>query len=143
MRWFPQLRWPFKLSSVSSAEPSSPKNCLMVLESTAKGRNDWLRERFVETADTEHWICFGKKAAVHLSSVATWLPETKNSSPAASTNDYYAKLVQIGRRKDSLLMRVDFHGGPHDVTYVFGKTFLKIRVQTLNPSRTWSGWTKP
>ncbi len=110
----------------------------MVLESTARG-SGWFHGRFVDHADTEHWISFGKKAGVHLSSVATFLPETKNSSLA---DDFLAMLVRLGRRKDSLLMRVDMKG-LHDTTYVFGKTLLKIHVQTLNPSRTWSGWIKP
>lgn len=114
----------------------------MVLESTARGKNDWFRDRFVDPADTEHWIAFGKKAGVHLSSVATWPTETLKKFAAADTaENFHTKLVRLGRRKDSLLMRADL-AGPHDTTYVFGKTFWKMRVQTLNPQRTWSGWTR-
>lgn len=44
--------------------------------------------------------------------------------------NYFAKLVRIGRRRGSLLMRVDIRN-LHDVTYVFGRTYTKYRVRTL------------
>ena len=111
----------------------------MALESTARGRNSFSSQQFAESAAGVHWINFGKREEVHLSSVASWPSETKNY-PA--NDDFLAMLVRLGNRKDSLLMRVDMKG-VHDTTYVFGKTLLRIRVQTLNPSRNRSRWLEP
>ena len=135
MRFFSKLRWPKRLSSVSTAAPSSRKNSLMVLESTARGM-DAFYQRFAEPA-----------AGVHLSECGTWAepPDTWLTLESALPNhgeDYLGKLLRLGRRPGSLLMRVDSRG-LDDTTYVVGKTLLRIRVQTLNPSRNRSRWLEP
>jgi len=104
-----------------------------MLESSARGRNDYLYERFVEPAAAPPWIDFGVKVGP----IRSWpdspfrTPSANASSTAATRETYITKLVRLARRKDSLLMRVDL-AGSHDTTYVLGKKLLRIRCRTLN-----------
>jgi hypothetical protein len=115
-----------------TAAKSSVKPPLIFLESTARGRNDWLRERFAEPAPATHLTACGTwEKPPH-----TWL--TLLDALPNESEDYLQKLVRLGRREGSLLMRVDSRG-LHDTTYVFGKHLLKFRVRSLNCFR----WNEP
>ncbi len=87
------------------------------------------RALFAAAAPRKPWTSSGRRTERFLS--------IYGFKPPRET--FATMLVRLGRRKDSLLMRVDLNG-PHDTTYVFGKTLWKMRVQTLNPQRNWWGW---
>ncbi len=116
MRLFSKLRCVFSPTSVSNAATCSPSGSLVALESTARGMADYIKQ-CAALAQKRSWISSGE-----------------------TEENYRSKLVRLASRRGSLLMRVDSRN-LHDTTYVFGKTLWKMRVQTLNPLRIWSGWT--
>ena len=132
MRWFSQLRWPFKPSSVSSVEKSSARAPLLMLESSPSGYHGWLYQQFVEPAPVPLLRNSGKREGPRPFYQGTSPTPNENSSTSDATpENYMSKLVRLARRKDSLLMRVDFRG-PQDTTYVLGEKLTRIRVRSLN-----------
>src|SRR6266404_2195224 len=110
MRWFAQLRWPFKPSSALTAAKTSVNGPVIVLESTPLGRNDWFRELFVGPAAELPWRSSGVTAGPVRSWPAYYRPTAIVNAcrTAATTSEtYITKLVRLARRENSLLMRVD------------------------------------
>jgi hypothetical protein len=136
MRFFSQLRCFFKPSSASTAEKSSARPTLTVLERSTADGTEYFRERYAGDAPTPHWISFGKKVdpvRAWPDSMSAKLNEIDSSTGAtcATGENYLSKLVRLGRRKGSLLMRVSIIS-PTERAYILGEKLTEIRVRSLN-----------
>ena len=134
MRWFAQLRWPFKPSSALTAAKRSPNAFPIAIEPFPERRKEWIFRRFVEIAAELPW----RNSGVTVGPVRFWPAYYRPTAivnacrTAATTSEtYITKLVRLARRENSLLMRVDRYGA-HDTTYVLGTKLLRIRCRTLN-----------
>lgn len=123
MIWFSKCPCPSPPTSVYSAGTSS-----LTKRSPMSGDSLDRQRRFAETVPIEYSLSFGQRAAALSAFLAT---SRKPNGTTPYGENYLAKLVRLGRRPTSLLMRVDI-SDPHDVTYVIGRQLTKFRVRTLS-----------